>query len=75
MKYKHAQAKTVEELDIKVQEMLDGGWILCGTPYTAGNMFFQCIHTPEEEQDSGLTANDVATISLLRGLGRGPRRF
>jgi hypothetical protein len=66
------QAKSADELDSKVQEMLDAGWHLCGSSYIGGNMFFQCItNTPkEQEQGSGLTVDDLATLSLLRGMGR-----
>ena len=73
MKYKHVQGKNSQELDTKVQELLDLGWELCGTPYIAGNLFLQCMHTPEEQNNDGLTANDIATLSLLRGVRA--RRF
>ena len=77
MKYKHVQAKLPKELESKVQEMLDAGWVLCGTPYPAEDSFYQCMHTPdmvEETQSSeGLTVDDIATLSLL-GRGRYPRR-
>jgi len=73
VKYKNVQAKTADELDNKVQEMLDAGWHICGTPYLGGNTFFQCVtSTPkeQEQQSSGLTVDDLATLSLLRGMGR-----
>jgi len=73
MKYKTVQAPTAEELDIRVQEMLDSMWELCGTPYNVGTAFYQCVTTgapsnPYEE--GGLSVADIATLSLLRGMGR-----
>ena len=77
VKYKHVKAASPKELESKVQEMLDAGWVLCGTPFPALEEFYQCVHTPdmvEESQPSeGLTVDDIATLSLL-GRGRYPRR-
>ena len=77
MKYKHVQANTPEELTSKVQDLLDAGWVICGTPYQVDKQHYQCVTTaPEvEPSDDGLTADDIATISLIRGLGRRGRRF
>ena len=75
LKYKHVQGKNADELDTKVQELLDTGWMLCGSPYIAGNIMLQCMHTPDEvENNDGLTVNDIATLSLLGRVGN-RRRF
>jgi hypothetical protein len=75
MKYKHVKATNVEELDIKVQEMIDLGWEPSGTPYTLGNTLHQCmvtgIHSESmRAEDQGITPNDVATLALLSGIGQ-----
>jgi hypothetical protein len=72
-KYKHVQASSVEELDTKVQEMLDAGWTLCGAPYNIGTAFYQCVVVSSEESNNGLTVDDIATLSLLKGVTRGRR--
>lgn len=75
MKYKTVTADNAPDLDKKVQEMLDADWELCGTPYATGNTLHQCVvaGAPREEAQSGLTVDDIATLSLLRG-GMRPRR-
>ena len=75
MKYKTVQASTATDLDKKVQEMLDADWELCGTPYATGNTLHQCVVSGAPKQESGgLTVDDIATLSLLRG-GRGRGRM
>lgn len=73
MKQKILKAQTSEQLEEKVQELLDAGWEIQGTPFVLGNMIHQALIAEMDRESSGITPDDIATLSLLRHFRHGRR--
>lgn len=76
MKQQTLTGKTVEELDMRVQNYLDKGWKVHGVPLVKDNLFYQVmlygVEEPTTQSDdvASITPNRLATLALYNSIFR-----